>query len=138
MDSNHSTDNGVGKTYPQISDDDGCLLAMLLCNGHVVPAVLNAAIELNLFGIIAKATPPCLSVTEIASQLPKQYPDLASRLERMLRLLASFSVLTCSTRTNDNGSTERVYGISPISKYLVPDSISSTLPFLCHRSYMEA
>ncbi|KAI4317419.1 hypothetical protein L6164_025288 [Bauhinia variegata] len=138
MDSKYSTENWVGKAYPHISDDDGCLLAMLLANGHVVPAVLNAAIELNLFGIIAKATPPCLSVTEIASQLPNQYPDLASRLERMLRLLASFSVLTCSTRTNENGSTERVYGISPISKYLVPGSISSTLPFLCHRSYMEA
>ncbi|KAI4317424.1 hypothetical protein L6164_025292 [Bauhinia variegata] len=92
MDSKYSTENVVGKAYPHISDEDGCLLAMLLANGHVVPAVLNAAIELNLFGIIANATPPCLSVTEIVSQLPNQYPDLASRLEQY-RLRTSLIVI---------------------------------------------
>ncbi|KAI4317441.1 hypothetical protein L6164_025308 [Bauhinia variegata] len=82
--------------------------------------MLNAAIELNLFEIIAKATPPgsLLSASEIASQLPNQYPGLASRLERMLRLLASYNLLICFTHTNENGSTERVYGLSEIDKYL--------------------
>ncbi|KAI4317435.1 hypothetical protein L6164_025302 [Bauhinia variegata] len=141
MDSKYSTENGVGKICPQLSEDDACLSAMLLSTTQVYPAVLNAAIELNLFEIIAKATPPCLSVSEIASQLPNQYPELASRLERVLRLLASYNLLICSTCTIENGSTERVYGLSEIGKYLITDheggNFASFAIFLSHRALME-
>ncbi|KAI4344888.1 hypothetical protein L6164_012070 [Bauhinia variegata] len=140
---NNSTENGVGKACTQLSEDNACLSAMLLSTTQVYPAVLNAAIELNLFEIIAKATPQGspLSVSEIASKLPNQYPDLALRLERMLRLLASYTLLDCSTRTNEDGSTERVYGLSESCMYLVPDdnkgNLASFTTFLSHRALME-
>ncbi|WVY98732.1 hypothetical protein V8G54_030883 [Vigna mungo] len=40
----------------------------------------------------------------------------------MLRLLASNSVLTSSTRTTQHGATETVYGLSQIGQYYAPDA----------------
>ncbi|MCI77793.1 isoliquiritigenin 2'-O-methyltransferase, partial [Trifolium medium] len=46
--------------------------------------------------------------------------DLPNRLDRMLRLLASHSLLSISTRTNDDdGSLVRVYGLTPSGEYFV-------------------
>ncbi|XP_027364675.1 isoliquiritigenin 2'-O-methyltransferase-like [Abrus precatorius] len=104
-------------------EDEACLYAMLLCTSQVFPSVLNASIELNLFDIIANATPHggTVSASQIASKLPNQYPGLPNRLERMLRLLASYSLLTCSPHTNQDGSIERFFGISAVGKYFVSD-----------------
>ena len=69
---------------PLQAEDNACLSAMLLCCSPVVyTAVLNAALELNLFETIAKATPPFdVSASEIASQLPTtQHPQLPRRIE---------------------------------------------------------
>jgi caffeic acid 3-O-methyltransferase len=61
-----------------------------------------------------------MSCFEIASKLPTQHSDLPNRLDRMLRLLASYSLLSISTRTNDDdGSSVRVYGLTPSGKYFV-------------------
>ena len=104
-------------TPPQIDDSD-TLLAMVLGANLVFPAVLNAAIQLNLFEIIDDGF---MSSFEIASKLPTQHSDLPNRLERMLRLLASYSLLSISTRTNDDGSIVRVYGITPSGEYFCYD-----------------
>ncbi|MCI38920.1 isoliquiritigenin 2'-O-methyltransferase, partial [Trifolium medium] len=101
--------------------------------------------DLNLFEIIAKATPPgaFMSPSEIASKLPPstQHSDLSNRLDRMLRLLASYSVLTSTTRTTEHGSTERVYGLSMVGKYLVPDesrgSLASFTTFMCYPALLQ-
>ena len=123
MGESYSNKDSLLKTSSQQSEDGACLSAMLLNTNMVYPSVLNAAIELNLFEIIAKANPPgaFMSASEIASKLPTQHSDLPNRLERMLRLLASYSILTCSTRASEHGGTERVYGLTHVSKYLVPD-----------------
>ena len=95
----------------------------------VYPAVLNAAIELNLFEIIAKATTPhgsFMSSHEITSKLPNQHPDLPNRLDHLLRLPASYSLLTSSTRTTQHGATETVYGLSQVGQYFVPDATTGT------------
>ena len=104
------------------TEDGAFLSARLLGTNLVYPAVVNAAIELNLFEIIAKATSngSFVSSHEIASKLPNQHPDLPNRLDRMLRLLASYSVLTSSTRTTHHGATETVYGLSQVGNYFVP------------------
>lgn len=125
-------------------DTDHALSAMVLGANVVFPAVLNAAIELNLFDIIAKGSEGLfMSPSEIASKLPtQQHSDLPNRLDRVLRLLASYSLLTVSTRTNeDDGSTVRVYGISPSGKYFVCDEngdgyLGSFTSFLCHRALL--
>jgi len=121
--SNVATHNNLLTTCPK-NTEGARLSGMLLSTAVVYPAVLNAAIELNLFEIIAKATPhgSFMSSHEIASKLPNQHPDLPDRLDRMLRLLASYSLLTTSTRTTQHGATETVYGLSQIGQYYAPDA----------------
>jgi caffeic acid 3-O-methyltransferase len=82
---------------------------------------LTAAIELNLFDIIASRAnrDAYVSPSEIASQLPTKNPDAPFLLDRMLRLLAAYSLLTCSVRTCEDGRVERLYGISPAGKFYV-------------------
>ncbi|GAU15933.1 hypothetical protein TSUD_41560 [Trifolium subterraneum] len=126
------------------TEDSACLSAMLVTTNLVYSAVLSAAIDLNLFEIIAKATPPgaFMSPSEIASKLPQstQHSDLSNRLDRMLRLLASYSILTSSTRTTENG-TERIYGLTMVGKYFVPDesggSLASITSFICYPALLQ-
>uniref|UniRef100_A0A224X403 Caffeic acid O-methyltransferase n=1 Tax=Hypericum perforatum TaxID=65561 RepID=A0A224X403_HYPPE len=103
----------------QVPDEEANLLAMQLASASVPAMVLKAAIELDLLEIIAKAGPGAfLSPREIASQLPTKNPDAAVILDRILRLLASYSVVTCSPGSSPDGKVERLYGLAPVCKYL--------------------
>ncbi|KAJ1424906.1 Winged helix-like DNA-binding domain superfamily [Sesbania bispinosa] len=138
MGDSYVTKDHLFGTSSEQTEDGACLSAMLLSTNLVYPAVVNAAIELNLFEIIAKATPPgaYMSSSEIASKMPTHHSDLSNRLDRMLRLLASYNILTCSTRT-----TEKVYGLSQVGKYLVPDEskgyLASFVTFLCYPALLQ-
>ncbi|KAK7323372.1 hypothetical protein VNO77_26844 [Canavalia gladiata] len=112
------------------TEDKEFLSAFVLGNISIFSSVLNAAIELNLFGIIAKTNSGCASASEIASQLPTQHPELTRNLDRMLCLLASHSLLICSTRPNKDSGIERLYQLSPISKYFVIDHNTPSLALL--------
>jgi caffeic acid 3-O-methyltransferase len=143
--SNEKENHAVETLNPQIDDNNDTLLAMVLGANLVFPAVLNAAIELNLFEIIAKENSldngGFLSAFEIASKLPTQHSDLPNRLDRMLRLLASHSLLSVSNRTNDDdGSLVRVYGLTPSGKYFVNDEndtgyLGSMASYLSHPAF---
>ncbi|KAJ1427640.1 Winged helix-like DNA-binding domain superfamily [Sesbania bispinosa] len=121
--------------------DDAYLSALLLCFSRIFPAILNTAIDLNLFEIIAKAkSGSSLSASEIASQLPNQHPELANRLQRILPILASYSLLDCSIRINEDGIRERVYALTPIGQYFACDANGGSLgPLsrLMHRGYSD-
>ena len=115
-----SSSQNQGTPTVNEEDDDACLYAMLLSSSHVFPMVIRAAIELNLFEIIARASPDAyMSLSEIASQLPTLNPDAPYMLDRMLRLLASYSLLTCSMRTCEDRSVERLYRVSQAGKLFV-------------------
>ncbi|XP_058086976.1 caffeic acid 3-O-methyltransferase-like [Magnolia sinica] len=102
------------------NDEEECMFAMQLASASVLPMALKAAIELDVLEIIAKGGPGAhLSPYEIASQLPTQNPEAPTMLDRILRLLASYSVLTCSLLTHDDGRVERLYGLAPVCKFLV-------------------
>ncbi|RHN52089.1 putative methyltransferase [Medicago truncatula] len=76
---------------PQIDhDSSNTLPAMVLGSTMVFPAILNAAIELKLFDIIA-SNGGFMSAYEIALKLPTQHSDLPNRLDRMLCVLAILS-----------------------------------------------
>ena len=100
-------------------DDNACLYAMHLSTSHIFPMALTAAIELNLFDIIASRAnrDAYMSPSEIASQLPTKNPNAPFLLDRMLRFLATYSLLTCSVRTCEDGRVERLYGLSPAGKF---------------------
>ncbi|XP_057443286.1 isoliquiritigenin 2'-O-methyltransferase-like [Lotus japonicus] len=123
--------------------DDAYPIALSLCFSRIFPAILNAAVDLNLFDIIAKAqksSGSSLSAAEIASHLPFQHSELAIRLERTLPVLASFSLLTCSIRTTEGGNRERVYAILPVGKYFISDNNEGSfgpLSALVHRGYHD-
>ncbi|KAL2946250.1 hypothetical protein AAZX31_20G003200 [Glycine max] len=121
--------------------DDTYLSALTLCFSRIFPAILNAAVDLNLFDIIAKAESSSLSASEIASLLlPNPHPQLANRLERILPVLASYSLLNCSIRTNEDGVRERLYALSPIGQYFACDNDGGSLgplSSLFHRGYFH-
>lgn len=106
-------------TPTQVSDEEANLFAMQLTSASVLPMVLKSAIELDLLEIISKAGPGAqLSPTEVASHLPTTNPDAPVMLDRILRLLASYSILNCSLRTLPDGRLERLYGLAPVCKFL--------------------
>ncbi|KAM6588277.1 hypothetical protein CsatA_010882 [Cannabis sativa] len=96
--------------------------AMQLVTSSVLPMVLKAAVELGLLDIIERSGPgACLSPAQIASQLPTQNPNAPMTLDRMLCLLSSYSLLTCSLSPNNNnhGNLLRLYGLGPVAKYFI-------------------
>ncbi|KAJ7965232.1 Caffeic acid O-methyltransferase [Quillaja saponaria] len=103
----------------QLSDEEAAVFAMQLTSASVLPMVLKSAIELDLLEIIVKAGPGAyLSPSDIASKLPTTNPDAQVVVDRMLRLLATYSILTYSLRTLADGRVERLYGAAPVCKFL--------------------
>ncbi|KAF7836156.1 isoliquiritigenin 2'-O-methyltransferase-like [Senna tora] len=112
--------------HEEEGEDSSFLSAMNMCFTHIHSAALNFGIDHKIFDIIAKANGRHVSAIEVASQLQSslQHQDLAFRLDRVLRLLATQSLLTCSYGVNSGDDTqrERLYGISPIGKFFVSDN----------------
>jgi hypothetical protein len=108
---------------PVDSEEEACLFAIQLASASVLPMVLKSAIELDLLELIAKSGPETyVSPAELAAQLPTKNPDAAVMLDRILRVLASYSVLNCTLRNLPDGSVVRLYGLAPVCKYLIKNS----------------
>ncbi|XP_042509163.1 caffeic acid 3-O-methyltransferase 1-like [Macadamia integrifolia] len=109
-------------------EEESQFLAMQMVSASVLPMALRAALELHVFDIIAEAGPrACLSPQDIASRLLTHNPDAPGLLDRMLRLLVSHSLLTCSVLSHDH----RVYGLAPASKLFVKNKDGASLaPYL--------
>jgi len=99
------------------AENEACLFAMSIATWAVPFHVVKAIIDLNVFEIIRRSGAAAqLSAAEIAAQLDTANPDAATVLDRMLRLLAAFSVVTSSLRSLPDGGSERVYGLAPVCK----------------------
>ena len=119
-------------TPTQVSDEEANLFAMQLTSASVLPMILKSALELDLLEIIAKAGPGAfVSPSDIASQLPTKNPQAPVMLDRMLRLLASYSILTYSLRTLPDGKVERLYGLGPVCKFFIKNKDGVSLAPLC-------
>ncbi|KAL1218689.1 Flavone 3'-O-methyltransferase 1 [Cardamine amara subsp. amara] len=118
-------------TPEQVTDDEATLFAMQLTTASVLPMALKSALELDLLEIMAKNSSP-MSPSEIASHLSTKNDKAPVMLDRILRLLAAYSVLTCSVRTLPDGDGfERIYGIAPVCKYLTKNEDSVSLADFC-------
>ncbi|XP_017976908.1 PREDICTED: caffeic acid 3-O-methyltransferase [Theobroma cacao] len=119
------------------------LLALRIATAPTLPLVLKAAIDLDLLEIMAAATASnsMLSPTEIASRLPTQNPDAPTIVDRLLRLLASHSILTCKLVAGRDEHAQRLYGLGPVGKYFVRNqegnSLVPTLRVSLEKFYME-
>ncbi|XP_043693328.1 caffeic acid 3-O-methyltransferase-like [Telopea speciosissima] len=115
-----STENQPKKSSVYFNADDARVLAMEIPGFVVLPMVFKAAVELDLLEIIARAGPDAqLSPSVITSQLQTQNPEAPEMVDRIMRLLASYSILTCSLVTHDDGRVERLYGLAPVSTYFL-------------------
>ncbi|XP_037491651.1 caffeic acid 3-O-methyltransferase-like [Jatropha curcas] len=83
-----------------------------------------------------------LSAKEIASQLPTKNSQASQMVDRILRLLASYSVVTCTNSVNkldgDNNSTNWLYGLAPISKYFLNSEGNTSLAPPMHLLHCKA
>jgi len=117
-----------------VSDEEAFLFAMELVIASAVPMVLKSALDLGILEIIAKAGPGAyLSPSQIAAQIPIiKNPNASALLDRMLRLLASYKILTHSLIQSSDGKAENHYGLHPKGKYFVTneDGVSVAALFL--------
>ncbi|KAM7507710.1 hypothetical protein LguiA_018163 [Lonicera macranthoides] len=111
------------KSNPTLKDENDAFACTLqVTSSYIVPMVLKAALELGLFDIIAKKgqIPP----SEMASHLLAKNKDAPAMLDRMLRLLATHSILTCSLSNLEEGGggeVERLYGLPPAGELFVQE-----------------
>ncbi|KAF3779171.1 hypothetical protein EJ110_NYTH39108, partial [Nymphaea thermarum] len=127
-------------------DEQACLSAWQLASAAVLPMALRAAIELGILEFMAEASKgegsTLLTSEEIAARLCAKNPDAPALIERLLRLLTSYSILTCSATTNNHdGRTQRRYGLGNKSRFLFGDengdSFGPLLLMLQDKVYME-
>ncbi|XP_010416601.1 PREDICTED: indole glucosinolate O-methyltransferase 5 [Camelina sativa] len=115
---------------PQIGDDDTelGLAAVRLANCTALPMVFKAAIELGVIDTLYVADVSgsglFLTPSEIASRLPTKptNPEAPALLDRMLRLLASYSIVKCQAVEG-----VRVYKAEPICCYFLKDNVDQEL-----------
>ncbi|TJX41903.1 hypothetical protein E8P77_31170, partial [Soehngenia saccharolytica] len=107
-----------------IINEEEWLVAMQLGSFSCLPMSIKAATELDVLQIIANSGEGIqISPAQIVAQIPKvTNPDAAITLDRILRVLASHSLLSCSVTTGKNGKPERLYGLTPLCKYLVKNN----------------
>ncbi|GMN51037.1 hypothetical protein TIFTF001_020193 [Ficus carica] len=105
-------------------EEENFSYAMQLVFSSVLSMSLQSAFELGVFDIIAKAGEGArLSPAEIAAQMAANNPEAPAMLDRILRALASHSILRCSV-VGENGDIDesnfqRLYSLNPVSKYFV-------------------
>ncbi|EXC13657.1 Caffeic acid 3-O-methyltransferase [Morus notabilis] len=100
---------------------------MHLVTSYVMSMCLHTAIELGVFDIIAEVGEGAkLSPAEIAAQMSTNNTDAPAMLDRILRLLSSYSALSCSVVSVDNWlNFRRLYILSPMSKdFVTNDGVS--------------
>ncbi|XP_010521262.1 PREDICTED: indole glucosinolate O-methyltransferase 3-like [Tarenaya hassleriana] len=109
-------------------EDDGYegIRAGRIANAVAFPMVLKAAFEIGVIDAIASAGEGAwVSPSEIARRLPIKptNPHAPVLLDRMLRLLASYDMVTVQARENGRtGETETVYATKPICRFFLSNN----------------
>ncbi|CAL5075497.1 unnamed protein product [Urochloa decumbens] len=98
-------------------DDHERMHALALLDGYVLPMTLMAAIELGLIDHLVAAEGRAVAVEELAARMPRP-AEAAARVDRMLRFLASHSVLRCAVEVAPDGEERRSYAAAPVCKWL--------------------
>ncbi|KAK9075130.1 hypothetical protein SSX86_003450 [Deinandra increscens subsp. villosa] len=124
------------------SEDDHFSYAMELVSSTSLTMVLATAIKLKVLETIAKVGPDArLSGHDIASRLSIPNQDAPSMIDRMLRLLASHSIVTCSEEVHESRHV-RAYGLAPIAKYFIPNedgvSLGPLMQLLQDKVFIES
>ena len=68
-----------------------------------------------------------VSPSKIPSRLPAGDPNAPCLVDRMLRLLASRGLLSCSLRSLEDGSIQRLYGLNPACNFFIRSDDGSSM-----------
>lgn len=105
------------------SDEDTCLHALDLISAFAVSMTVKAAIELGLIEALSTAGGRAMTAAELSAQLPAaDKAEAAASVDRLLRLLASYNVVKCSTETSPDGMALRRYRAAPVCRWLTGNS----------------
>jgi caffeic acid 3-O-methyltransferase len=132
------------KPQQQEEDDDALEFATQITGSIVVPLALRSAIDLGIFDILAKAGEGAeLSAQDIAVKIGTNNPEAPTMLNRLLRLLASHSILNSSVPQHDHPQNLQIfYSLSNRSKYFVTDadgiSFGPTLALLLDNVFYQS
>lgn len=99
------------------SDDEGCMYALELLSCFVVPMTLKAVIELGLIDELLDADGRAVTPEELAARWPRP-AEAAAAVDRMLRYLASYGVVRCTTEEGPDGKARRSYTAAPVCRWL--------------------
>ncbi|GLJ55148.1 hypothetical protein SUGI_1183690 [Cryptomeria japonica] len=111
----------MGSTRATIINKEEWLVAMELGFFTCLRMAINASIELDVLEIIANVGDGLqVSPAQIVSQILNiTNLDAVITLDRILRVLASHSPPSCSVTIDKNGNPKRLYGLTPLCKYLM-------------------
>lgn len=121
----------------RVADEEAFLLAMQLIRMADVPRILRATIQLGLLEVISGGGKP-MSAAEIVSNIPARNPGAAAMVDRMLSLLASYEVVTCSLSELPGGKAERLYSLTRACKFLMKDEDGASLAPLSYLDWESA
>ncbi|KAL8108454.1 caffeic acid 3-O-methyltransferase-like [Apium graveolens] len=116
----------------EAQDSNEFARGLQLNGGTILGMVTKAAIQLDLFEIIAKAstvngTSPFgddarkMSSDDIVALLPTKNPAAPAMLDRILRFLAAKSILNWTTVAGEDGKEKSLYSLTSICKYYTCD-----------------
>ncbi|KAF5762938.1 putative caffeate O-methyltransferase [Helianthus annuus] len=109
------------------SNEEHYVYAMQLVSSSTLTMVLMNVIKLKVLEAIAEAGPDArLTAHEIVSRLKISNQDAPDMVDRMLRLLASYSIVTCTKGVHESRPV-RVYGLTPVARYFIPDEDGASL-----------
>ncbi|XP_047089966.1 tricetin 3',4',5'-O-trimethyltransferase [Lolium rigidum] len=115
----------MGSTAAEIAasaDEEACMYALQLGSSSILPMTLKNTIELGLLETLMAAGGKSLTPAEVAAKLPcAANPEAPDMVDRMLRLLASYNVVSCLVEEGTDGRLSRRYGAAPVCKFLTPN-----------------
>ncbi|KAM0898835.1 hypothetical protein ACQ4PT_021684 [Festuca glaucescens] len=98
------------------------MYALQLGSSSILPMTLKNRIELGILETLVAAGGKWLTPTEVAAKLPcAANPEALDMVDRMLRLLASYNVVSCLVEEGTDGRLSRRYGAAPVCKFLTPN-----------------
>lgn len=108
------------------------MFALKLLGGFAVPCTVKAIIELGIMDRLLTAE-RAMSAEELMAGMPCACPDTAAAMvDRMLRFLASHSVVRCATESElgPDGKSCRRYAAAPVCKWFARGAgVESVVPF---------
>ncbi|KAL6642474.1 hypothetical protein ACP70R_020655 [Stipagrostis hirtigluma subsp. patula] len=111
-------------------DDETCLHAQTLVYAYNVTMTVKAVVQLGVLDALSSADGGrALTADELAAQViqVEDKAEAASLIDRMLRFLASFNVVRCSTETGPDGVPLRRYTPAPACRWLTSNNGEGSL-----------